>query len=69
MRQSEVVHEVDTRVDFGPVKVNNKVLVVPVKTFVNTLLVPHGDSGAATYTTRCAVFTSEYTGYQLAGTN
>ena len=69
LKPSDVVHELDTRVDFGPVKVSDKTLVVPMKTFVNTLVVPHGDSGAATYTTRRTLFTSEYKGYQSAGTN
>jgi hypothetical protein len=68
LKPSEVVHELDTRVDFGPVKVNNKMLVVPVKTFVNTLVVPNGDSGAATYTERRTLFTSEYKDYALAET-
>ncbi len=67
LKPSEVVHELDTRVDFGPVKVNNQLVVVPVKTFVNTLVVPYGDSGAATYTTRRTLFTSEYKDYAQAG--
>jgi hypothetical protein len=66
LKPSELVHELDTRVDFSPVQVNNKMLVVPVKTFVNTLVVPHGDSGAATYTTRRTLFTSEYKDYAQA---
>ena len=67
LKPSDVVHELDTRIDFGPVKLNDKMLVVPVKTFVNTLVVPHGDSGAGTYTTRRTLFTSEYKDYALAG--
>jgi hypothetical protein len=64
---SEVVHQVDTRIDYGPIKVRDKVLIVPVKTFVNTELVPNGDSGAGGYKTRRTLFTSEYKNYQLAG--
>jgi hypothetical protein len=66
LKPSELVHELDTRIDFSPFQVNNKMLVVPVKTFVNTLVVPHGDSGAATYTTRRTLFTSEYKDYAQA---
>jgi len=58
------VHQVDTRVDYAPVKAGGKVVVVPVKTFVNTLVVPGGESGSGTYTTRCTLFTSEYTHYE-----
>jgi len=63
-RPTEVVHQVDTRVDYAPVKAGGKVVVVPVKTFVNTLVVPGGESGSGTYTTRCTLFTSEYTHYE-----
>jgi hypothetical protein len=65
-KPSEVVHQVDTRVDYGPVRAGARVMIVPVRTFINTVVVPHGDSGAATYTTRCTLFTSVYKDYQLA---
>jgi hypothetical protein len=68
LKPSDVVHELDIRVDFGPFKVNNKTIVVPMKTFVNTLVVPNGDSGAATYSTRRTLFTSEYKDYAEPGT-
>lgn len=67
LKPSDEVHQVDTRVDYGPVKVGERTLVVPVKTFVNTNVVPNGDSGAGTYTERKTLFTSEYKNYQLAG--
>lgn len=66
LKPSEVVHEFDTRVDFAPVKVSNQTYVLPVKSYVDTLVVPNGDSGAATYTTRRTLFTSEYKDYQLS---
>jgi hypothetical protein len=66
-KPSDVVHRVDTRVDYGPVKIGAQMLVAPVKTVINTEVVPNGDSGAAAYTTRCTLFTSEYKDYQLAG--
>ena len=67
LKPSDVVHELDTRVDYGPVKVGEKTLIVPVKTVINTEVVPNGDSGAGAYSTRCTLFTSEYKNYQLAG--
>lgn len=66
LKPAEVVHQMDTRVDYGPVKVGSSTLIVPVKTVLNTVVVPNGDSQAGSYTTRCTLFTSEYTDYQLA---
>jgi hypothetical protein len=65
-KPSDLVHQVDTRIDYGAVRAGARTLLVPVKTFVNTLVVPGGDSGAATYTTRCTLFTSQFTGYRIA---
>ncbi|MGA8044393.1 MAG: hypothetical protein WCA37_16475 [Terracidiphilus sp.] len=65
LKPAEVVHQADTRVDYGPVKVGQSTLIVPVKTVVNTVVVPNGDSQAGTYTTRCTLFTSEFKDYQL----
>lgn len=66
LKPTDVVHQVDTRIDYGPVRVGASTLIVPVKTYVNTLVVPGGDSGAASYTTRCTLFTSEYSDYTAA---
>lgn len=66
LKQSDVVHQVDTRVDYGPVQVGKSTFIVPVKTYINTLVVPNGDSQNGTYTTRCTLFTSEYKNYQVA---
>lgn len=63
---SEIVHALDTRTDFGPVRVGNRVLIVPVKSYVDTMVVPNGDSGAASYTTRRTLFTSAYKDYAQA---
>lgn len=67
LNPSEVVHQVDTRIDYGPVKVGDAMLMVPVKTVIITEVVPNGDSGAGGYTTRRTLFTSEYKNYQVAG--
>jgi hypothetical protein len=64
---SEVVHRVNTRIDYGPVTVGGKMLVLPVKSVVNTEVVPKGDSGAGSFTTRQTLFTSEYKDYRLGG--
>lgn len=69
LKPSEVVHEFGARVDFAPVPVRNKMLVLPVKTYIDTTVVPNGDSGAATYTTRRTLFTSEYKDYELLAAN
>jgi hypothetical protein len=42
-------------------------LMVPARTIVNTEWVPAGESGAGTYSTRWALFASEYKDYQLTG--
>jgi hypothetical protein len=65
-KPSDVVHQVDIRADYGPVMAGARTLIVPVKTFVNTLVVPGGDSGAAFYTTRRTLFISEFNGYRPA---
>ena len=67
LKQSEVVHQEDTRVDFGPVTVDGKSLVIPVKTVINTEVVPNGDSGSAgRYSVRRTLFSAEYKDYQAA---
>jgi hypothetical protein len=67
LKQSEVVHQEDTRVDFGPVTVDGKSLVLPVKTVINTEVVPNGDSGSAgRYSVRRTLFSTEYKDYQAA---
>jgi hypothetical protein len=63
---SEIVHALDTRTDFGPARIGNTVLMVPVKSYVDTLVVPNGDSGAASYATRRTLFTSAYKDYAQA---
>lgn len=67
LKSTDVVHQVDTRIDYGPVTVGDKSLVLPVKTVVDTEVVPYGESGAGGYHTRATLFTSEYKNQQLAG--
>jgi hypothetical protein len=65
-KSSDNVQQEDQRIDYAPVKVDTKALVLPVKTVIDTEVVPNGDSGAAKFTTRHTLFTSEYKNYQLA---
>lgn len=65
-KASGEVQQQDTRIDYGPVKIGARILILPVRTVVNTVVAPNGDSGAATFTARRTLFTSEYKDYQLA---
>jgi len=66
-KNSDVVHQEDRRIDFGPVTVGDKNLVLPIRTLINTEVVPTGDSGSAgKYTTRRTLLTSEYKDFQIA---
>ncbi len=65
-KPSEVVHELDTRTDYGSMRVGAQTLIAPIKSFTNTLVVPNGDSGSGTYTTRRTLFISEYRDYRPA---
>jgi hypothetical protein len=67
LKSSDVVHLQDTRIDYGPVTVGGKSMVLPTKTVINTEVVPNGDSGQGKYSTRDTLFTIEYKDFQLAG--
>jgi hypothetical protein len=58
------VHVEDQRIDYLPVDVGGKSLVLPSKAIVNTEVVPNGDSGGGKFILRHTLFTSEYKGYQ-----
>jgi len=67
LKQTDIVHQVDTRIDYLPMSVDGKSLVLPANTYVNTEVVPNGDSGSAgKYSVRRTLFTSEYKNYQAA---
>ena len=64
-KPTEVIHQEDLRVDYAPVKVGGKMMVLPMKTVIDSEVVPIGDSQAAGhYTTRRTLFTIEYKDYQ-----
>jgi hypothetical protein len=64
-KNNAVVHQEDQRIDYAPVAVGAKTMVLPMKTFVLTEVVPNGESqGSGKFTTRHTFFTAEYTNYQ-----
>jgi hypothetical protein len=66
-KNTDVVHQEDQRIDYGPVPVGGKTLVLPIKTVISTEVVPNGDSQAAgKFSTRHTFFTAEYKNYQPA---
>jgi hypothetical protein len=67
LKQSDVVHQVDTRIDYGPATAGDKQLVLPLRTIVDTVVVPYGESGGGGYHERVTLFTSEFKNQQLAG--
>ena len=67
LKSSDVVHQVDTRIDYGPATVGDKSLVLPLKTIVDTEVVPYGESGGGGYHERVTLLTSEFKNQQLSG--
>jgi hypothetical protein len=65
-KASDEVQQDDQRIDYGPVMVGARALVLPVKTVLNTVVAPNGDTGTAKFTTRTTLFISEYKNYQAA---
>jgi hypothetical protein len=65
-KASDEVQQEDQRIDYGPVKVGANAMVLPVKTVLNTVVAPNGDSSVARFTTRNTLFISEYKNYQPA---
>ena len=53
-KNSDLVHQEDQRIDYGPVTVGDKTLVLPVRKMLNTEVVPTGDPGRQASTPRGA---------------
>lgn len=66
-KPSDVVHELDTRIDYGPVAIGGKMLELPIRSVVITVVVPNGEAAAGGFSTRTTLFTSEYKNYALGG--
>lgn len=62
-KSSDMVHQLDTRIDYDPVLVGGKPLMLPVKSFMITEVVPNGEAGAGGFSTRTTLFTAEYKNY------
>jgi hypothetical protein len=66
-KPSDFVHSETIRTDYAPRPVGDKTLIVPVRTFTISEVVPNGDSFAAHYSVRHQMVTQDYKDYQLAG--
>jgi len=60
---SDMVHQLDTRIDYNPVVVGGKAMILPVRSIMITEVVPNGEAGAGGFSTRTTLFTSEYKNY------
>jgi len=69
LKSSDPVKQEETRIDYGAVMIDDKPLIVPVRTFLITEVAPSGDSaiGTGKYASRHTLFTTEYTDYKPAG--
>jgi hypothetical protein len=63
-KNTDVVHQEDQRIDYGPVPVGSKTLVLPIKTVISTEVVPNGESGGGKFMLRHTMFTTEYKDYK-----
>jgi hypothetical protein len=66
-KPTDFVHSEAIRTDYAPMKIGDKTLVVPIRTFTLAEVVPNGDSFAAKYAVRHSFITQNYTGYHPAG--
>ncbi len=64
-KSSDVVHQDDERIDYGPVTMGQRSLVLPIREVSITEVVPNGESGGGSISTRCTLLTSEFKNYQL----
>jgi len=67
LKPSDFVHQEDLRIDYAPLVIDGKPLVLPIDSFTLTEVVPNGDNYAAVYSVRHTLFTAIYQNYQLAG--
>jgi len=57
---SDLMRQEDQRIDYGPTKVGDKTLAVPVRTVINAEDIPSGDAGAGNFDLRHTMFSVEY---------
>jgi hypothetical protein len=65
LKPTDFVHHEDVRIDYGPVEIDGKSYVVPIRNIILTELVPNGDSFAR-YSTRRTLFDVTYQNYHPA---
>jgi hypothetical protein len=63
-KNTDMVHQDDERIDYAPVTVGGKALVLPVRAVTITEVVPNGEAGAGGFSTRTTLFTTEFKDYQ-----
>ncbi|MGA2350963.1 MAG: hypothetical protein ABSF70_11055 [Terracidiphilus sp.] len=66
-KASDLVHLENQRIDYGPVTVGGKPMVLPIKAVINTEVSANGDATAGRFVTRRTLFSVSYKDYQLAG--
>jgi hypothetical protein len=65
-KASDEVQQEDWRIDYSPVIVGSKAMVLPDKIFLNTTVIPNGNSGAGKFSTRRTLFISDCKDYKPA---
>lgn len=65
LKPTDFVHQEDMRIDYAPLVVDRKELMLPIDSFTITEVVPNGDNYAARYSVRHTVFAATYQNYQL----
>ncbi len=63
-KSSDYVHRLDERTDYAPVQVGGKSLILPIKSVIQNVVTPQGDSGVGGHTLRHTYFVSEYKDYK-----
>ena len=63
-KASDIVKQEDTRIDYSGVKVGDKMMVLPVRSIIDTEVVINGDDPGGKHTTRHTLFTAEYKDYK-----
>lgn len=66
-KPSDIIKQEDTRIDYAGVKVDDKMMVVPVRNIIDTEVVINGDDPGGKHTTRHTLFTAEFKDYKSAG--
>jgi hypothetical protein len=64
MKSTDAVQQLDTRIDYGAVTAGTNTYEVPVRSIIDLVDIPGGVSGAAAYSRRTTLFTSEYADFR-----